>query len=501
MGEPLNRAIHLNSNFMAPDERGRQQKEKTMPAFLSDDFLLYSDAAVRLYHEFASPMPIFDYHCHLPVHEIAADTRFENLTQIWLEGDHYKWRAMRANGIDERRITGDASDLEKFIAWAQTVPKTLRNPLYHWTHLELKRHFGIDRLLNGDTAEEIYRSCTEMLQDPGFSVRGILKKMGVRVVCTTDDPTDDLRHHQRIAGDQNFAVRVVPAFRPDAALAVDNPSLFNDWIRRLEAASGVAVDSYSRFLEALEQRHTHFHEVGCRLSDHGLEQPYAETFTEAEVARIFDDARRGQLPAAGDILKFKSAVLLALAEMDAGRNWTQQFHFGALRNTNTRGFEALGPDSGYDTIGDFEIAKPLARFLDNLDKKQRLAKTILYVLNPRDNDLIATMCGNFQDGSIPGKIQFGSGWWFNDQKDGIERQLDALSNMGLLSRFVGMLTDSRSFLSYPRHEYFRRVLCNLLGTDIQNGDLPADFDLIGGMVQDICYRNAVDFFGIEIDRG
>jgi glucuronate isomerase len=335
-----------------------------------------------------------------------------------------------------------------------------------------------------------------MLQEPEFSVRGILKKMQVRVVCTTDDPSDDLRHHKSIAADNGFEVRVVPAFRPDAALGIDDPGRFNDWVEKLAAASGVAVDSYSRFLEALEQRHSFFHQAGCRLSDHGLEQPYAETFTAAEITKIFDNARMMRTPTAGDTLKFKSAVLLALAEMDARRNWTQQFHFGALRNTNSRALKTLGPDSGYDTIGDFDIAKSLARFLDQLDMNQNLAKTILYVLNPRDNELIATMCGNFQDGSIAGKIQFGSGWWFNDQKDGIERQLNALSNMGLLSRFVGMLTDSRSFLSYPRHEYFRRTLCNLLGTDIQNGELPDDFDLIGGMVQDICYRNAVNYFGI-----
>jgi glucuronate isomerase len=421
------------------------------------------------------------------------------LTRIWLEGDHYKWRAMRTNGIDERYITGDADDLEKFRAWAQTVPKTLRNPLFHWTHLELRRHFGIDQLLNSDTAEKIYHTASAMLQDPAFSVRGILKKMHVRVICTTDDPTDDLCHHQNVARDAGFDVKVVPAFRPDAALAVENLAAFNDWTAKLEAASGIAADSYSHFLQALEQRHAFFHANGCRLSDHGLEAPYAETFTEAEIAAIFDRVRRRKPLAAIEILKFKSAVLLILAEMDAGRNWTQQFHFGALRNTNTRAFTALGPDSGYDTIGDFDLAKPLARFLDNLDRHGRLAKTILYVLNPRDNDLIAAMCGNFQDGSVAGKLQFGSAWWFNDQKDGIERQLDALSNLGLLSRFVGMLTDSRSFLSYPRHEYFRRVLCNLLGTDIQNGELPDDFDLVGAVVQDICYRNAAIYFGIEAD--
>jgi glucuronate isomerase len=468
-----------------------------MPSFLSDDFLLYSDAAQRLYNDFASPLPIFDYHCHLPVRDIDEDTRFANLTRIWLEGDHYKWRAMRANGIDEKNITGDTSDFVKFKAWARTVPKTLRNPLYHWTHLELKRHFGIDQLLNSDTAENIYHTCTEMLQSPELSVRGILKKMNVRVVCTTDDPTDDLKHHKGIEKDQSFDVRVIPAFRPDAALMVDHPAFFNDWLQKLEAASAVTVDSYSNFLVALEQRHAFFHDAGCRLSDHGLERPYAETFNETQIARIFDSARKMQSPTAEDALKFKSAVLLALAEMDDGRNWTQQFHFGALRNTNTRAMQTLGPDSGYDTIGDFDIAKPLARFLDHLDRQQRLAKTILYVLNPRDNDLMAAMCGNFQDGRVAGKIQFGCAWWFNDQKEGIERQLNALSNMGLLSRFVGMLTDSRSFLSYPRHEYFRRVLCNLLGTDIQNGELPDDFDLIGSMVQDICYRNAVNYFGIE----
>jgi glucuronate isomerase len=468
-----------------------------MPSFINNDFLLHSGAAQRLYHDFADPMPIFDYHCHLPVRHIAADTCFANPTRIWLEGDHYKWRAMRANGIDEKLITGDASDFEKFRAWARTVPKTLRNPLYHWTHLELKRHFGIDRLLNGDTAEKIYQTCTEMLQSPDLSVRAILTKMKVRVVCTTDDPTDDLKHHHRIEKDRTFKVRVLPAFRPDAALMVEHPAFFNGWLRKLEASSGVAVDSYSRFLEALDQRHADFHDTGCRLSDHGLERPYAETFREAEIVQIFDQARRMKPPSAEDALKFKSALLLALAEMDAGRNWTQQFHFGALRNTNTRAMRTLGADSGYDTIGDFNIAEPLARFLDHLDRKQRLAKTILYVLNPRDNDLMAAMCGSFQDGRVAGKIQFGSAWWFNDQKTGIESQLNALSNMGLLSRFVGMLTDSRSFLSYPRHEYFRRVLCNLLGTDIQNGELPDDFDLIGSMVQDICYRNAVNYFGIE----
>ena len=468
-----------------------------MRSFMNDDFLLYSDAAQRLYHDYAEAMPIFDYHCHLPVQDISENTHFANLTQVWLNGDHYKWRAMRANGIDERYITGDASDLDKFMAWGQTVPKTLRNPLYHWTHLELKRHFGIDQLLDANTASDIYHTCADMLQTSDLSVRGILKKMKVRVICTTDDPTDDLQHHLSIAQDTAFDVQVVPAFRPDAALTVDQPHMFNAWIKRLEAASDMDVDGYSRFLEAIEQRHAFFHSVGCRLSDHGLEQPYAESFKRSEIERIFDDARQLRAVNRNDSLKFKSALLVELAEMDAGRNWTQQFHFGALRNVNSSAFKTMGPDTGYDTIGDFEMAKPLARFLDRLNEHNNLAKTILYILNPRDNDMIAAMCGNFQDGTVVGKIQFGSAWWFNDQKDGIERQLNALSNMGLLSRFVGMLTDSRSFLSYPRHEYFRRILCNLLGTDIHNGELPDDFDLIGKMVQDICYHNAAEYFGIE----
>ncbi|MBN1848042.1 MAG: glucuronate isomerase [Deltaproteobacteria bacterium] len=467
-----------------------------MRSFIHEDFLLHSDAAKRLYHEYAKPMPVFDYHCHLPVQDISEDTRFSNLTHIWLYGDHYKWRAMRTNGIDEYFITGNASDFEKFQAWARTVPKTLRNPLYHWTHLELKRHFGVDQLLDEHSAGNIFHTCSEMLQTSDLSVRGILKKMNVQVICTTDDPTDDLTHHMAIARDNSLDVRVVPAFRPDAALMVDQPRVFNAWIKRLEAASNMDVDHYSRFLDALEHRHAFFHSIGCRISDHGLEQPYAESFTLDEIERIFDDARHSRPIDRLDTLKFKSAVLLTLAEMDAGRNWAQQYHFGAMRNINSSAFKKLGPDTGYDTIGDFEIAKPLARFLDRLNVRGKLAKTILYVLNPRDNDMIATMCGNFQDGTIPGKIQFGSAWWFNDQKDGIERQINALSNMGLLSRFVGMLTDSRSFLSYPRHEYFRRVLCNLLGEDIYKGELPDDFDLIGKMVEDICYHNAVNYFGI-----
>ena len=467
-------------------------------SFLSEDFLLQTETARRLYHDFAEGMPIFDYHCHLPVSEIAEDKTFENLTQIWLKGDHYKWRAMRAAGVEERLVTGDAADEEKFEAWAATVPKTLRNPLYHWTHLELKRHFGISgKLLNPETAKEIYGKCSEMLQGKEFSARGILQRMKVRVVCTTDDPVDTLDHHRRIREDQTFSIKVLPAFRPDKAMGVESPKPFNQWVEQLEASSGLQVTDFDSFLEAIQKRHDAFHEAGCRISDHGIECPYAEDFVLKEIQRIFLKVRRGRKPQPHEALQFKSAMLMELARMDAEKGWAQQFHFGALRNVNSKAVKAIGPDTGYDTIGDFELAGSLAKFLDALHKENQLAKTVLYVINPRDNELIASMIGNFQDGGIRGKMQFGAAWWFNDQKEGMERQINALSNMGLLSCFVGMLTDSRSFLSYPRHEYFRRVLCNLLGTDVENGEMPGDMELIGDMVKDICFRNAVHYFGIE----
>jgi len=470
-----------------------------MQHFMSEDFLLYSDAAKRLYHDYARDMPIFDYHCHLPVQDIAENKKFENLSQIWLNDDHYKWRAMRANGVDEDFITGNRSDFEKFQAWAATVPKTLGNPLYQWTHLELKRYFGIEgTLLNENTAKDIYDNCTKILQTDGFSTQGILRKMDVRMICTTDDPLDSLEYHQQLGDDQNFPVRVLPAFRPDKAMAVESPEHFNDWVGRLEAAADTEITNYETYVEALRQRHDYFHKTGCRLSDHGIDRPYAEDYTEAQIGRIFEKARSGKMLEDSEIRQFKSAMLIDLAVMDAEKNWTQQFHLGPLRNVNTRAMQQLGPDSGYDTIGDFEVGQPLARFLDRLENQGKLAKTILYVVNPRNNELIAAMIGNFQDGSIPGKIQFGSAWWYNDQKDGMEAQIKALANMGLLSRFVGMLTDSRSFLSYPRHEYFRRVLCNLLGNEVENGELPDDLDLIGGMVKDICFNNAVGYFGIKI---
>lgn len=469
-----------------------------MKPFLSDNFLLQTKSAERLYHEFAADMPIFDYHCHLPVAEIADNRKFDNLTTIWLNGDHYKWRAMRANGIDEFYITGDASDLQKFHAWAETVPKTLRNPLYHWTHLELKRYFDIsDTLLSPNTADAVYARCSEMLQKDSFSTRGLLEKMRVKLVCTTDDPLNNLDYHRQLRDDTSFTVKVLPAFRPDSAMAVDDSVAFNRWLDKLEEITDNEIDGYQKFLDALHQRHTYFHDMGCRLSDHGLEEPYAEPYTEAEVKAIFEKVRGGRMLSEQEIQAFKSAMLVEFAIMDHSRGWTQQFHFGALRNVNKRAFKILGPDTGFDTIGDFNIAISLSRFLDCLESQDKLTKTILYTLNPCDNEVIAAMIGNFQDGLIPGKIQFGSGWWFNDQKDGMERQLNALSNMGLLSRFVGMLTDSRSFLSYPRHEYFRRVLCNLFGNDIENGELPAEIDLIGDTIQDICYRNAINYFGID----
>ena len=470
-----------------------------MESFLSEDFLLQTQTAKTLYHQYAEDMPIYDYHCHLPVRDIAENKKFENLTQIWLYGDHYKWRALRANGVKEKLITGNGSDFEKFQAWAATVPKTLCNPLYQWTHLELKRYFGIEgKLLDANTAKEIYDTCTEMLQTDAFSTQSIMQKMNVRVVCTTDDPTDSLEYHQQLRDDQNFPVRVLPAFRPDKAIAVESPANFNDWVDQLAAAADTEITNYETYMTALHQRHDFFHKTGCRLSDHGIEQPYAQDYTETQIRRIFDKVRSGKTLEKSEVRQFTSAMLIELAVMDAEKSWVQQFHLGVLRNTNTRAMQHIGPDTGFDTIGDFEIGKPLARFLDRLENRGKLTKTILYVVNPRDNELIAAMTGNFQDGSIPGKIQFGSAWWYNDQKDGMEHQITALANMGLLSRFVGMLTDSRSFLSYPRHEYFRRVLCNLLGRDVENGELPDDPELIGSMIKDICYNNAVSYFEISV---
>ncbi|MFB3130970.1 MAG: glucuronate isomerase, partial [Rhodothermales bacterium] len=426
-----------------------------MKPFLDNDFLLETETARRLYHEHAARMPIIDYHCHLPPDQIASDHPFETLTHIWLDGDHYKWRAMRVNGVPERYCTGEASPWEKFEKWAETVPYTMMNPLYHWTHMELKRPFGINNILKPETARAIYDACNEMLHTPAFSTRGLLRQMNVEVVCTTDDPADSLAHHQKIK-DDGFEVLVLPAFRADNASAIEEPERYNAYLDRLGTAADVDINSPETLLESLQRRHDFFAERGCRLSDHGEERLYADDYTATQIRATFDKVRGGAVPMPEEIGRFKAWMLYELALMDHAKGWTQQFHLGALRNVNTRMARTIGRDSGFDSIGDFEMARPVARFFDRLDQRDQLAKTIIYNLNPRDNALFAAMIGNFNTGPTPGKMQFGSGWWFLDQKDGMEKQLTTLANMGLLSRFVGMLTDSRSFLSYPRHEYFRR---------------------------------------------
>lgn len=468
-----------------------------MKQFLDENFLLQTKTAQQLYHEFAAGMPIIDYHCHLNPKDIAEDRKFENLTQIWLYGDHYKWRAMRANGVKEDDITGSASDYRKFEKWAETVPYTLRNPLYHWTHLELKTAFGINKILSPETAREIYEEASAKLKTDEYSVRNIMRKYNVKLVCTTDDPVDSLEYHRKIKED-GFEIQVLPAWRPDKAMAVDNPVTFNQYLDKLSGVTGQEIIRFSDLLSALKKRQEFFEKNGCKLSDHGIESIYYDEYTEAEIKSIFNKIRGGNKLDKNEINKFKYAMLIEFAQMDHDFNWAQQFHIGAIRNNNTRMYNMLGPDTGFDSIGDFEIAQSLAKFLDQLDQKGKLTRTILYNLNPKDNEVFATMLGNFQDGSVPGKIQFGSGWWFLDQKDGMERQMTALSNLGLISRFVGMLTDSRSFLSYPRHEYFRRILCNLFGNDIENGELPADIEWVGQVIRNICYYNARDFFGFSL---
>jgi len=466
---------------------------------MGDDFLLETDVAVDLYHRFAEAQPIIDYHCHLPAARIAADHRFRSITEIWLDGDHYKWRAMRANGVAERYCTGDASDWEKFEAWARTVPDTLRNPLYHWTHMELRRPFGIDEPLSPATARRIYDRCNERLLEDAFTTLGLLRQFRVAVVCTTDDPADPLDPHRALASRDRPSTRVYPTWRPDRAIAFDDPAAFNAWVRRLEEASGRSIGgSLDSFLDGLKARHDVFHEMGCRASDHGLDTMFAEVWTEAEAQAAFDRVRSGRTLDREASLTLASAVLYRLALLDHARGWVQQFHLGALRNVNSRMRKVLGPDTGFDSMGDLGQARPLARFLDRLDETNELAKTILYNVNPRDNEMFASIAGSFQDGSVPGKMQYGAAWWFLDQLDGMTAQMRALSNLGLLSRFVGMITDSRSFLSYSRHEYFRRLLCNLLGEDVRRGLLPDDRDLLGALVANVCFVNARDYFGFTL---
>lgn len=464
--------------------------------FLDKDFLLESMPACTLYHEYAAPMPIFDYHCHIPPSDILTDRQFGNLTEIWLGGDHYKWRVMRACGVDERFITGDAPAEEKFEAWARVVPRIVRNPLYQWTHLELQRVFGVDELLNPDTAREIYSHCTSLLGKKEFSARSIIRKFRVEALCTTDDPSSTLEEHRKIR-ESGFETIVAPAFRPDRALEGHLPERFNPWLERLAELAKVRIDSFGRFMECLWKRHQFFHDNGCRLSDYGIETCYASDWSSAQVEESFTLLRSGRALSGEALLRFRSAVLYELLSMDASQGWTQQLHLGAMRNNNSRMMARLGPDTGYDAMGDFEQGRHLSRLLDKLERTGKLGKTIVYSLNPRDNDMIPSILGCFQDGTVPGKMQMGSAWWFTDTKDGMTRQIEALSAVGVLSRFVGMLTDSRSLLSYPRHEYFRRILCNIIGGDVERGELPEDYALLGGMVRDICYNNAKDYFDLD----
>jgi glucuronate isomerase len=466
-----------------------------MNTFITDDFLLSNEFARKLYHGYAKNLPVIDYHCHLPPEQIAQNKKFNNLTEIWLSGDHYKWRAMRTLGISEKYITGSASDPEKFQKWAFTVPYTIRNPLYHWTHLELLRYFDIDELLHPDSSETIYKRATGQLQDSPFTTQALLTKMKVEVVCSTDDPLDNLSHHQSIR-EQQITTLVLPTFRPDKAYTIEIPTAFREYVQNLSNAASIEITSYDKFLEALENRVNFFHEQGCRLSDHGLERIQMPD-TKDSPDKLFGELMNGRHLTAGQASTFRYQTLLHLCKMYHRKRWTQQFHLGALRNNNSRMMDKLGADTGFDSISDFSQAKALAHFLNELDSKDQLAQTILYNLNPADNEVFASMPGNFNDGSVKGRIQFGSAWWFLDQKDGMEKQINALSNLGLLSCFIGMITDSRSFLSYPRHEYFRRILCNLIGRDVSNGELPADEKWLGKIVADICYYNARSYFNFE----
>lgn len=460
--------------------------------FLDEDFLLDNRMSKVLYHEYAKHQPIIDYHNHLPPDQIAQNTVFDNITQVWLYGDHYKWRAMRTRGVNEKYITGEASDKEKFLKWAETVPFTIRNPLFHWTHLELQRYFDIDELLSASNAESVYERCNELLQTKAYSTQGMLEKMNVDILCTTDDPVDSLEHHQ--AHRQNDpSIKMYPAFRPDKAILI-NTKTYKNYINKLAVAADMDINSFQALLSALQKRIDYFDQNGCRISDHGLNKVYARPASPADLEQIFEKKMAGRELTEDEVQIFISGIMHELGQMYAEKGWVMQLHLGALRNNSSRMMRELGPDTGFDSIGDYSHAVDLSAFLDRLDSLDKLPKTILYNLNPRDNEVMATMIGNFNDGSVKGKMQYGSAWWFLDQKDGMEKQMNALSNMGLLSCFIGMLTDSRSFLSFPRHEYFRRLLCNMIGRDVHNGELPADEEWLGGIVEDICYKNAKNYF-------
>jgi glucuronate isomerase len=468
-----------------------------MKKFLDKNFLLHTDTAVELYYNYAKDMPIFDFHCHLSPEAIANDKSFKNITEIWLGGDHYKWRVMRSNGVDEEYITGNASDYDKFKAWAKTVPYCIGNPLYQWSHLELKRFFNIDLIINGDTADEIWERANALLKEKDFTAKGLIKRSNVRALCTTDDATDTLEFHKKIREDKEFGVRVFPALRPDKGINIENDT-FVPWTKSLSDISGINIDSYDAFIKALDKRVEYFHKEGCRLSDHGIDRIFYEPSSDKEIEEIFLKAIEGMALTDKEIDKYKTKTLINLAKMYNKRGWVMQLHIGALRNTNSRMLDILGPDTGYDSINDGNIAESLAKLLNEMDKSKELPKTILYCLNPSDNYILGTIIGNFQGGGIPGKLQFGSGWWFNDQKNGMQEQMTALANLGLLRRFVGMVTDSRSFISYTRHEYFRRVLCDLVGSWSEDGEIPRDMELLGTMIKEICFYNARDYFGVEI---
>ncbi len=461
--------------------------------FLDEDFLLECDTARALFHQYASPMPILDYHNHLNPKDIAENRKFENITEAWLEGDHYKWRAMRINGISEKYCTGNASPFEKFEAWAKTVPQTMRNPLYHWTHMELKNYFGIKKLLNETTAKEIYEECSLQMQDENFRVRPLLTKMKVEVVCTTDDPADGLEYHQHLSKSSS-ELKIYPSFRPDKSYASDDTLVYNDYLDRLSAISKTPINSFEDLIDSLHSRIKSFNELGCRSSDHGLESLYFNPDSLANAPSIFKKVRNRKKIEADEQLQLRCAVLIQLCKIYHSMGWVQQFHLGPLRSNNSRMLKLVGADSGFDSIGEFPQAHHMSKFFDHLDSSDQLTRTVIYNSNSIHNDVFATMIGNFSDGSERGKMQFGSGWWFLDQKDGIEKQLNALSNMALLSCFVGMVTDSRSFLSFSRHEYFRRILCNLIGKDVERGELPNDNAHIGQMIQNICYYNAESYF-------